>query len=257
MSQLSPSTILWKPLTYVNPKKDGLTCSGWAEPILVWRRTSAIPAAPELWGAVWRSRFRARSGSFVGWEHDCCQDDSFCDRSSLTWQDEKIIKQFNPRGDQECPPECAHQHPVMQPGEANVRRSPWSGSLWAAWWHSTVGPRGSSIASSPRWAQTCNPWPPVRPAHLGADSSAPQTDERECRGILLQRLSDRTCRPLVSHSHLEYLQELSHYAQRNHTDMLGCFGFFFLIFSQHTRWGKGDLQVPSNCFLKIPVHVAH
>lgn len=43
-----------------------LTCSGWAEPILVCRRTSAIPAAPEVCGAVCRSRFKARSGSLVG-----------------------------------------------------------------------------------------------------------------------------------------------------------------------------------------------
>lgn len=75
--------------------KNDLTCSGWAEPSLVWRRASAIPAAPELWGAVWRSRFRARSGSFVGWEHDCCQDDSFCDRSSLTWVIFKSTKREN------------------------------------------------------------------------------------------------------------------------------------------------------------------
>lgn len=72
-------------LTHTLVLKHDLTCSGWAVPSLVWRRTSAIPAAPGLWGAVWRSRFRARSGSFVGWEHDCCQDDSFWDKSSLTW----------------------------------------------------------------------------------------------------------------------------------------------------------------------------
>jgi hypothetical protein len=70
-------------------KHCSVTWSGWEEPSLVCRRVSAIPAAPEVCGAVWRRRFRARSGSLVGWEQDCCQDDNFWDRSSLTWENKE------------------------------------------------------------------------------------------------------------------------------------------------------------------------
>lgn len=60
-----------------------------------------------------------------------------------------------------------------------MSESPWSGSWWAVWWHNTVCPPGNSIASSPRWAPTCNRRRPACPARLGDDSLTPQTEGRD------------------------------------------------------------------------------